>query len=328
MREVKTKDNLMQLAKGWQDSVVFLTACRLDVFSYLKDYVSSEKLADILGVNGRYIDRLLNALVVLGLVEKSGGKYKNTSISDKYLDRNSDSYLLGLKHSAHMLYHWSFLFDVIKNGKPVKDLPYVKPVENWVEDFISAMQQYASERAPEFIGIIDFSGIKRVLDLGGGSGANAVEIARHYPEIEVVIFDLPEVIPISKRFVFKSGNFKNISFVEGDYFKNDIGEGFDAIIISQILHAHGKDEIVSILEKCHKALNQDGKIFIHDFLIDDDRTSPPWAVFFALNMLLHTENGDTYTEIELKDLLEKTGFTFISNNPTAKNSNVIVAKKG
>ncbi len=326
MNRVLTRDALVKLAREWQESAVFLTACRLDVFSYLKDYMSSKELAESLGIKERYIERLLNTLVILGLVEKAGGKYKNTSVSDIYLDKNSDSYLLGLKHSAHMLYYWSFLYDVIKIGKPAKNFSYVKPVENWTEDFISAMEQYATERAPELVKMLDLSGAGRMLDLGGGSGANAVEIAKNYPEIEVVIFDLPGVIPMAKKFISQKGNFNNICFMEGDYLADNIGKDYGAILLSQIIHAHGKEDVIRVLSKCRKALKRGGRIYIHDFLIDEDRTSPPSSVFFSLNMLVHTEEGDTYTLREVKEFLDMSGFTFLDHKRTTKGSDVVIAK--
>lgn len=327
MVNIKSKEDLMGLARKWQESRVFLAACELDVFSYLKGFKTSKALANELGVKERHLDRLLNALVVLGLVEKKGGKFKNTEISNRYLNKESDEYLLGLMHQAHVFYGWSLLTDVIKRGVPTKNLPFGKPIENWVEPFITAMQQYASERAPKLIDLIDFSGCKKFLDLGGGSGANAVEVAKRFPDIDVYIFDLPEVIPITKRFVSKAGNFKNIHYIEGDYLKNGFGEGYDIILLSNIIHAHGKEDVERIFSACNKALKKKGKIVVHEFLVDQERISPPWSVFFSINMLVHTQDGDTYTENEIKELFEKTGFSFVSNKPTGLNSDVVIGEK-
>ncbi len=327
MADIKLKEDLMGLARKWQESRVFLAACELDVFSRLNDFKSSKALANELGVKERYLDRLLNTLVVLGLLEKKDGMFKNTEVSGRYLDKNSTEYLLGLMHQAHVFYGWALLTDVIKRGVSAKNLPFGKPIENWVEPFITAMQQYASERAPKLIDLIDFSGCKKFLDLGGGSGANSVEVAKRFPEAEVFIFDLPEVIPITKKFVSKTGDFKNIHYLEGDYLKRDLGGSYDIILLSNIIHAHGKDEVERIFSACNKALKKKGKIVVHEFLVDGERISPPWSVFFSINMLVHTENGDTYTENEIKELFEKTGFSFISNTPTGLNSDVVIGEK-
>ncbi len=327
MVNINSKEDLMGLARKWQESRVFLAACELDVFSHLNDFKSSKALANELGVKERYLDRLLNTLVVLGLLEKRQGKFRNTEVSNRYLDKKSDEYLLGLMHQVHVFYGWALLTDVIKRGVPARNLPFGKPIENWVEPFITAMQQYASERAPKLIDLIDFSGCKRFLDLGGGSGANSVEVAKRFPNIDIFIFDLPEVIPITKRFVSKAGDFRNIHYIEGDYLKNDLGEGYDIILLSNIIHAHGKDEVERIFSACNKALKKKGKIVVHEFLVNEERVSPPWSVFFSINMLVHTENGDVYTEHEIKELFEKTGFSFVSNTPTGLNSDVVIGEK-
>ncbi|BBB33371.1 O-methyltransferase family protein [Thermotomaculum hydrothermale] len=327
MHKPITKDDLMNLARKWQESRVFLAACELDIFSHLSEFKSSGELAEELKVKERYLDRLLNTLVVLGLLEKRDGRFKNTDAANTYLDKKSRDYLLGLTHQCHVFYGWSLLTDVVKNGIPSRELGFGKPIENWLEPFITAMQQYASERAPKLIDLIDFSNCKKFLDLGGGSGANSVEVARRYPDIDVFIFDLTDVIPITKKFVSKAGDFKNIHYIEGDYLKDSIGEGYDVILLSNIIHAHGKDEVIKIFKRCNNALKDKGRIIIHDFLVNEDRVSPPWSVFFAINMLVHTKNGDTYTEREIREFFKEANFSFVSNTPTGFNSDVIVGVK-
>ncbi len=327
MPEGLSKDYLMGLAREWQKSRVFLTACELDIFSNLNEFKSSKKLAEELELSERHTDRLLNALVVLGLLEKRDNMFKNTEISNTYLDKKSENYLLGLPHSCHLFYSWAFLTDVVKTGKPSRMLNPNLRQDNWVEDFISAMQQFASERAPKLVDMIDFSGVKKFLDLGGGSGANSVEVAKRYPDIKVVIFDLPDVIPLTKKYVSSAGGFSNIEFIEGDYFKDNIGNGYDVILLSNIIHAHGFEEVKKIFDVCGKALNKGGKIVVQEFVVDEERVSPPNSVFFSLNMLVNTERGDTYTEREIKELFKETGFLFVSNKPTGLNSNVIIGRK-
>lgn len=327
MTKINNVEEIMKLSAQWKESRVFLTAVELKLFDYLENDITSKELSAKINASERHLDRLLNTLVVLGLVEKKQSTFKNTKLSSCFLNSGSGDYLLGLNHANHMYHYWSFLTDVIREGKPARDFEHVQLIENWVEDFITAMQQHGGARAKEIIDLIEFKECNKYLDLGGGSGAFSVEVAKKTPHLDVSIFDLPNVIPITERFVNKSGEFPNISYIKGDYLSDNIGFGYDLIFISNIIHSHGPEEIELIFGKCFNSLNKGGKLIVHDFLVDNDRKNPDWAVFFAINMLVHTENGDTYSENEVREIVEKIGFHFEYCIRTKSNSNLIVASK-
>lgn len=327
MGKIDSFEKIMSLTRQWQESRLFLTSIELKIYDYLEKEKSSRALADFLNVSERHLDRLLNALVVLGLLDKNDDLFKNTDVSNNFLNSNSENYILSMNHANHMYHYWASLTEVIRKGVPARELENVTDPENWVNDFISAMQQHGGSRAEEVIELIDFKNCKKFLDLGGGSGAFTSVAAKTFLKTDFFIFDLPDVIPITEKFVNKDKVLNNVNFIKGDYLNDNFGFGYDIIFISNIIHSLSVNEMELIFGKCFNSLNNGGKLIIHDFLIDSERTSPDWAVFFAINMLVHTKEGDTYTEGEVRKLVEKVGFNYDYCVNTKSNSNLLVCSK-
>ena len=138
-----------------------------------------------------------------------------------------------------------------------------------------------------------------------GPGTYSIELARK--GISVTLFDLPETIPISREITGAAG-IGGISFLAGDFFNDSIGEGYDLIFISQVLHSFSSADNRLILEKCRTALNDGGKIAIQEFSIDASLTSPPPSALFSVNMLVNTSGGRCYAPQEIIQWLTDAGF--------------------
>jgi SAM-dependent methyltransferase len=326
--ELETADDLQELARGFMDSCIFLTALKLDVFNKMGDEnKSTEQLAGDLGTDERGLDRFLNALVVLGLVDKRRDKFSNTKLTRKYLLEDSPHYITNLMHVVHRWDSWSTLADSVREGGTVYERPTGKEGDKRTESFISAMNYGALKRAEEFIQLIDIESVKRFLDIGGGSGAYSIALVRANPQLQATVFDLPKVIPLSKEYIKDAGFEERIETIEGDYHHDDFGEGYDLTLFSQIIHSNSPKENRKIIKKAFSSLNVGGRLVIQDFILDEDRTAPPRAVLFALNMLVATEGGDTYTEGEVREMMESVGFTDIKRIDTDQNTTLMVGCK-
>jgi cyclopropane fatty-acyl-phospholipid synthase-like methyltransferase len=155
---------------------------------------------------------------------------------------------------------------------------------------------------------IDLSGIKSIIDIGGGSGAFSMAFVKRKPEIEATVFDLPNVVPITKIFLEKEGFSDKIKTYAGDYTKNDLPEGFDLAFLSAIIHSNSFEVNQDLIKKCYSCLNKNGRIVIQDWIMNNDRTQPVQGAVFAINMLVGTESGDCFTEQEVTDMLKAAGF--------------------
>ena len=159
---------------------------------------------------------------------------------------------------------------------------------------------------------IDLSAVESVLDIGGGSGAFSMEFVSKKPEIEAVVFDLPDVIPLTEKFVEKEGFSGKVKTHAGDYTLDDLPERFDLIFLSAIIHSNSLEVNQGLIKKCFNSLNRNGRIVIQDWIMNSDRTQPVAGAIFAINMLVGTEAGDCYTEQEVIKMLNGAGFKNIS----------------
>ena len=175
--------------------------------------------------------------------------------------------------------------------------------------------------------MVDLSNTKNILDIGGGSAAFSMELVKRNPLIKATVLDLPHVIPLTKKFVEQEGLSGNFNFLEGNYLNINFGSGYDIILLSAIVHINSYDQNKIIIKKCGDALNNSGIVIINDFIMNDDRTQPYHGAIFSLNMLVGTENGDTYTENEMTDWFKSAGFSKIERKKTSFASDLIIGIK-
>ena len=302
---------------AFQKARVVLTAYELGIFSAIGPAgKSSEATALVCGTDPRATDRLMNALCASGLLEKTGGLFKNSALAAKFLDSRSPDYLEGLGHMSHMWDRWSTLTSAVRRGGSVTEEHVNRWDEEQVRAFIGAMHDRAKRQAPALAAMVDLSGVKRLLDVGGGSGAFTFAMARAKEDLSAVIFDLPGVVPVTREYIAREGLEDRVSVVSGDYDSDELGEGFDMALLSAIVHSNSPGQNEDLIGRCARALNPGGRIVIQDFIMDETRTRPPHGTFFALNMLVGTRWGDTFTEGEIRSWLEKSGLSDITLHET------------
>ena len=304
---------IREFASSFQKSRILLSGFELDIFTNIEESGTSNiQIAGKLKLDEHACERLLNALVSLGFLKKQNQSYFNTSESFTFLSKKSPEYLGGMMHTNHLWNTWSNLTQVVKTGNSAHPSEINARGDEWLVSFITAMHDRAIKQAPQQLAGIDLTGIKTILDVGGGSGAFSMEFAKRKPEIKATVFDLPNVVPITKRFIEKEGFSGKIKTFTGDYTSDDLPTGFDLVFLSAIIHSNSMEVNQQLIRKCFGALNKNGKIIIQDWIMNNDRTQPTSGAIFAINMLVGTEAGDCFTEIEVIGMLADAGFKNIS----------------
>jgi 2-polyprenyl-3-methyl-5-hydroxy-6-metoxy-1,4-benzoquinol methylase len=285
-------------------------------------------MAKMTGANERATDRLMNALVPIGLLKKSGSQFSNTDFSTRFLIKGQPTFLGGMDHVGHLWKTWSTLTEAVKAGTSVAmKQPISGRDESWLESFIAAMHSRAGNQAKEIAAVLDLSQTRTMLDIGGGSGAFTFEFIRENPNIKGTVFDLPNVIPITKKYIAREGFENVVSTISGDYLKDNFGVDYDLVLLSAIIHINSPEENKMLFKKCAEIMNPEGQIVILDHVMSDDRTSPAGGAIFALNMLVGTEKGDTYTESEIKSWMQNAGFKYIRRRDTPQGSSMMIGIK-
>ena len=249
-----------ELSRAFQASRIFLSAYEMGVFSVLGDeQKTSADVAAAIGADHRGTDRLLNALCALGLLTKTADRYANVPVAAQYLVEGKPDYLAGLMHTVHLWESWSTLTRAVRNGGAVLKRPVFEGDPEWLKAFIAAMHGRAAEEAPFVVGKIDLTGVSRILDVGGGSGVFSMAFVRSQNNIVATVFDLPSVLPLTRKYVEQAGLSERITLVPGNYNEDELGTGFDLVFLSAIIHANSYEQNRELVKKIGRALNPGGR---------------------------------------------------------------------
>ncbi|MGD1214381.1 MAG: methyltransferase [Terriglobales bacterium] len=300
-------DRLDQMIRGYMPSRCILTALELDIFTAVGDGANAEQIGTKINANARAVGMLLNALVALGLLSKSGDDYKNTPESARFFVQGSkDNHRNGLLHTANIWHRWSTMTDAVRSGTRVPTDRDDTPA--WTRNFIAAMQRHAKDRAPLVVKALGTAGVRRILDLGGGSGAYSIAFAKAGPDVRCEILDIPEVVPLAAEYVSQAGVLAQVSLRTGDMLQDDFGSGYDIIMLNAICHMFSEEQNRDIFRRAHQALAPNGRLVVQDFILNADKTGPQHAALFSLNMLVNTDAGASYSEFEYAHWMKAAGF--------------------
>ena len=327
--QITNPDELLKLTAAFRQSRIILTAFELGVFTELATWKrTSADVAKALRVNERGLDRLMNALCALGLLRKWGQRFSNTPFSEHYLIKGKPGYLGGLVHTANLWNSWTTLTKAVSHGGTVLHRQARKGSERKrIQGFIAAMHQRALAQASATVSLLDLSAAKKTLDVGGGSGALSTALVQAKNDIQATVFDLPDVIPLTRSYVSESGLSRQFTFQAGNFHKDEFDKGYDLILLSAIIHMNSVADNKRLFKKCARALNLKGQLVVQDYIMNDNRTHPPAGAFFALNMLVGTDAGDTYTEKEVRSWMKAAGLSRVRRIDTPYDSSVMIGRK-
>jgi predicted O-methyltransferase YrrM len=305
---------LMRISGAYWESFPLHVAVNLDVFTLIGEgSLTGEEIATRLKGNARAVRTLLDAVAAMGLLIKKTDQYFNTEAAKTLLIKNSPRYIgFAIKHHHHLVSAWSKLLQAVKTGKPVRKKRRTRAE---LESFLMAMYNNASNLAPGIIKEIDLSERRHLLDLGGGPGTYAIHFCQANPNLRATVFDLATTAPFAQKTIKKFGLSSRIDFQAGDYLRDSVQGTYDVVWLSQILHAMGPEHCRVAIERAVAVLEPGGLILVHDFLLNDSHDGPLFPTLFALNMLVNTEEGRSYSEGEIRDMLVKAGVRNIQRLP-------------
>ena len=287
------------------------------------------ELSRKLGSEIRGMTALLDALAALQLVEKNQGRYGIPATLGPLLTRNGPQTVLAMaQHQVNCLRRWAQLAEVVKTGRPAERIPSVRGAAGDEESFIGAVHNVSAPNADRVIKAIRPLQFRHLLDIGGASGTWTIAFLRACPSAQATLFDLPSVIPLARRRLRTAGLTGAVKLVAGDFLKDPLPTGADLAWVSALVHQNSRAQNRALFSKVFAALVPGGRIAIRDILMAEDRTQPVAGALFAVNMLVATEGGGTFTFAELQEDLASAGFqeAAVQRADEAMNS-IVVAKK-
>ncbi len=308
-----TADGLLEMVRGFQAACVVTAAADLDVFTALGDTAATAGVvARRIGADPRATAVLLDALAALDLLTKQGDGYAvPPDVAELLTEHSPRNILAGVRHQANCLRRWVQLARVVQAGSPAQRSPSIRGEIGDCESFIGAMNNFSEAVAPQVVGRLMPLRFQRILDIGGASGTWTIAFLLAVPDATAVLFDLPHVVSLTRERLTRAGVADRVTLVAGDYNIDPMPGGADFAWLSAIAHQNSREQNRALYAKIHAALTPRGILVIRDIVMDASRTEPPAGALFAVNMLVGTEAGGTFTLEEFREDLKSAGFAEI-----------------
>ena len=314
--DTPTPQLFFQTANAYQRTQALKAAVELDLFTAIgegKDNVPA--LARRCAAAERGVRILADYLTIQGFINKTGDRYALTADSAMFLDRRSPAYagsVLGFLHAAKFTEAFQNIGAAVRKGGTVAGEGGTVAPDNpiWVE-FAKSMIPMMAKPAEEIARLVNQMelDVKRVLDIAAGHGLFGIEIAKRYPEAEVVALDWPNVLAVAQQLARDAGVERRYRTIPGDAFRSDLGENYDLVLLTNFLHHFSASTCESLLRKVHRSLRRGGRVVTLEFVPNEDRVTPPSVAEFSLIMLATTPEGDAYTFKEYERMFHAAEFT-------------------
>ena len=334
MPNAVTPERLMQMGWGYAPPLILEAAVRTGVFDAISRGAHSlQELQSATGTAPRGLAPLLNALVGLGFLHKDeGGKYTLGAEADAFLVHERPGYHGDFFHhvSTQLLPSWLHLTEAVYTGSPPRAVNRENQGAPFFSAFVEALAAIngpAARTLAAHLNLSGHSGTIRVLDLAAGSGIWSIALAESAPQAQVTAVDWEGVLPTTRKVAAQHGLSERYRFVAGDLADVSFGTGYQVAVLGHILHSEGEARSRMLLRRTFEALAPGGVVAIAEFLVNPERTGPPQGLVFALNMLLHSESGNTFAFEEISGWLIEAGFTDARTLDAPAPSPLILANK-
>jgi SAM-dependent methyltransferase len=329
-----TPERIMQFAWGYIPPLILEAGIRHRIFDVLDEGPKSlSEVHTATGASVRGLSAVMNALVGLEFLAKdAAGTYSLTPESAAFLVRSKPGFQGGmiLHTSGQLLPKYLALNEIVGTGKPAAAVNQEATGAEFFQQFVVDIFPMSYPAAQVLARTLDFDGAGQpvsVLDLAAGSGVWGIALAQSSGHVRVTAVDWPEVLPVTRKTVERFNLSDRFSFVEGDLLTADFGENHTVATLGHILHSEGEERSRALLAKVFESLAPGGTIAIAEFLVNEDRTGPVNGLFFAVNMLVNTDNGNTYSFEEISGWLADAGFVNARTVPGPGPSPLILATK-
>jgi SAM-dependent methyltransferase len=321
----------MELINGYWATAVLGAAASHKLFTHLEAGAdTAHELAVRAEISERGAQTLLDGLVSIGLVEVHDGRYRNTPEASAFLVEGRPTSLsrfaeLKLNHMAALL----ALPDVVRVGGPLADVT-VEVADNphWegVVQAIAAQSVPTATIAADALRLAEAGEIS-ILDIGGGSGIYSAIWLGLNPAARATQLDWKPINAIARRLVEERGVADRFTCIDGDFHSTDFGTAaYDIVVYSNIAHQEGPEDNIAVFDKVRGALKPGGTFVISDYVVDDDRSGPPFPLIFASEMLLKSKHGGTWRRADYRAWLEKAGFQDVSFQTTPSPATLVLAR--
>lgn len=304
-------DEVLEVVLGFWISRTVMAAVEMGVFEHLegKALDAAEAGAALGGLAERPTRALLDTCVAAHLLDKADGQYTNSPLASRFLHSTSEYSLRNYVLDERWCWDaWGRLEEALRANSqqlPPDDEGYHAFPEDFFIDFLHGHSLAMGERLAE---AVDLSAVRRIMDVGGGSGAVSIALCRRFPDLEAVVVDQEPVTTRAAGHIERAGLSTRVTTHTANLFADPLPDGCDSAVLANLLHDFSPERCAEILQRVAAALPAGGRLVILEIVPDDERTRPLLTVAFAAAMVVNTAGGDAHTAAQYREWLAQAGF--------------------
>lgn len=310
---------LRELLRGYRESRILMTFAELGIGDALAPGPRTvPEIAAEVGSDATATGRFLRAAEALGLVRRLGERYANSDLTTRTLtSAGSATQLRSIRREIAFYRRWSHLTEAVRTGtRPQENLQDERAL-NWVRDFTLALYDTARIVAPRVVAAMEplIAGLGRpvtVVDVGGGHGGYSLELARRFPDLRAVVFDLPPVIEVTREIIAETGLEGRVTARAGDFHADSLGSGYDVALLFGVLVSEDAAAGVRLLRAVRKSLNPGGIAVVRGLYAGPGDQAAMTAALFDLQLLLSTGHGTARSAADVESWMIAAGFEPLS----------------
>lgn len=302
---------IIALSTAYWESQVLLTANRLGLFSALAGGpMTLQQITGELGTQPRATRLMLNACIALDLLMEEDGRYSNSKLSEAFLVPGRQGYLGdAIRYSDDLYDTWGKLEQGLTSGSaPMPAHRYTGTDSAQTRNFVYGMHNRALGIGRVLVDLVDLSGRKSMIDVGGGPGTYSALLAQRYPQLRCRVLDLPGVLEIAAEIIESMDVSGRVTTQPLDYLNDDFPPANDVVLISGVFHRETEETCRDLIRRAGRALDSGGLLVISDVFTDRGGQGPLFATLFGLNMMLTANEGGVHSDADVAGWMKEQGF--------------------
>ncbi|MFR2534423.1 MAG: methyltransferase [Clostridia bacterium] len=310
MDSIEKAKKIRKMVNQYKVSYILIQAEKLGIFRYVdKKPKTSLEIAKALQIEENRLEPLLNALVCDEWICKNNKGYYLDEYLGELTYQNENSQLGYIHFAGDMIEKWKQVEKAIKEKEFSKENFKILTQEK-ASSFTKGMQDIAMPQVRYIQNHFSFKS-QNILDIGAGAGTYGIELAKQDETLNATLLDLPNIAKILENRIKEERLEKQLQVLAKNYHEGLPQTIYDSIFLFSVIHQESKTELKKLIENCYKNLKEKGSLFLTSFFLNEDRVSPEFAVQFAIEMLVMSEEGKVYTHKEIEKMLKQVGFSSV-----------------
>ena len=306
-----TTVRLQNVAQSYGQSAALMAAVEVGVFTAISNGAGTyEEVAKALDIHPTNAERLMVMLCAAGLLEKAEGRHKNAADVERFLVEGKPGYMgPWITFTKPQWNEWGRLGEHIRT----KNLKVMGAIETFTaadaRRYHNATYSIGMGAGRRFVRQVDLEGRKRIMDIGGGSGAYCIAAAKAQPDIRAVVLDLPVVCEITREFIAENGVGDRVEAQPCDFTRDPFPTDCDVAIMASNLPMYSREMIASVIKKAYDALLPGGQMHLIGETTNDERTGPWGPAYWGLGQAIGDSLGLAHSEADVLGYFRAAGFT-------------------